>query len=80
MLGMSRSNGADTRPGRSGFKPRHWAQAQAEHCGGRLVAVRAWRMPIPPATPASAPAVDVPHAADVEAKARKALEEILRGD
>ena len=52
-----------------------WAQAQAEHCGGRLVAVRAWRMPIPPATPASAPAVDVPHAADVEAKARKALEE-----
>lgn len=52
-----------------------WAHCQAEHCGGKLIAVRAWRMPIPPASPAGAPAVDVPHASDVEAKARKALED-----
>ena len=37
MLGTSRSNGADTWPGRSGFRPRHWAQAQAENPLARFV-------------------------------------------
>ena len=37
MLGMSKSNGADTRPSRSGFRPRHWAQAQAENPLARFI-------------------------------------------
>ena len=37
MLGMSKANGADTRPGRSGFRPRHWAQAQAENPLARFI-------------------------------------------
>ena len=37
MLGMSRTNGADTRPGRGGFRPRHWARAQAENPLARFV-------------------------------------------
>ena len=37
MLGMSRANGADPRPGRSGFRPRHWAQAQVENPLARFV-------------------------------------------
>ena len=37
MLGMSRTNGADPRPGRSSFRPRHWAQAQAENPLARFV-------------------------------------------
>src|SRR6476660_2540477 len=52
-----------------------WAQCQAQHCGGRLIAVRAWRMPNPPASPAGAPTMDIPHADQVEAQARQALEE-----
>ena len=37
MLGMSKDNGADTRYGRSSFRPRHWAQAQAENPLARFV-------------------------------------------
>ena len=37
MLGMSKANGADSRPGRSGFRPRHWAQAQAENPLARFI-------------------------------------------
>jgi type IV secretion system protein VirB4 len=37
MLGMSKANGADPRPGRSSFRPRHWAQAQAENPLARFV-------------------------------------------
>ena len=38
MLGMSKANGADTgRAIRSGFRPRHWAQAQAENPLARFV-------------------------------------------
>ena len=37
MLGMSKANGADTRPGGSGFRPRHWAQAQAENPLARFI-------------------------------------------
>ena len=37
MLGMSRTNGADTRPGRSSFRPRHWARAQAENPLARFI-------------------------------------------
>lgn len=51
-----------------------WAQHEVERCGGRLIAVRAWRMPTPPASPAGAPAVDIPQTDDVEARARQTLE------
>jgi type IV secretion system protein VirB4 len=37
MLGMSKANGADIRPGRSGLRPRHWAQAQAENPLARFI-------------------------------------------
>jgi hypothetical protein len=37
MLGMSKANGADPRPGRSSFRPRHWAQALAENPLARFV-------------------------------------------
>lgn len=37
MLGMSRGIGTDTRPGRNGFEPRHWAQAQVENPLARFV-------------------------------------------
>jgi type IV secretion system protein VirB4 len=37
MLGMSKANGADTRPGRNGFRPRHWVQAQAENPLARFI-------------------------------------------
>src|SRR3990167_2285722 len=37
MLGMSKANGADTRPGRSGFRPRHWTQAHAENPLARFI-------------------------------------------
>ena len=56
-----------------------WAQHEVERCGGRLIAVRAWRMPTPPASPAGAPAVDVPQPGDVEAHARQTLEDDVAG-
>lgn len=52
-----------------------WAHCQARHCGGRLIAVRAWRMPNPQTSPAGAPTADLPQTAEVEAHARLALEE-----
>ena len=51
-----------------------WAQSQAQHCGGRLIAVRAWRMPYPSTLPSGSPDVDLPKPDDVEAHARKTLE------
>ncbi len=51
-----------------------WAAAQAGRTGGRVVAVRAWRMPNPQATPAGTPAGRISRAEDVEAEARRVLE------
>jgi Universal stress protein family len=50
-----------------------WARAQAG-TEGKLVAVRAWRMPNPQATPAGTPAGRISRAEDVEEEARAALE------
>lgn len=50
-----------------------WARAQAGR-DGRLVAVRAWRMPNPQATPSGTPAGRISREADVEADARATLE------
>ena len=47
-----------------------WAQAQARQNGGRLVAVRAWRMPSPQATPAGTPAGRISREVDVEQAAQ----------
>jgi hypothetical protein len=51
-----------------------WARAQARQNGGRLVAVRAWRMPNPQATPAGTPASRISREQDVEEAARASLE------
>lgn len=51
-----------------------WAQSQAQHYGGQLVAIRAWRMPYPQTIPSGSPDVDLPKPAEVEARARKVLE------
>ena len=51
-----------------------WAQAQVQHCGGRLIAVRAWRMPYPQTLPSGSADVDLPQPEEVEAHARKTLE------
>lgn len=50
-----------------------WAKGQADQCGGRLIAVRAWRMPIT-TTPSGAPDLALPVPTDAEAHAREALE------
>lgn len=50
-----------------------WARAQAGSAG-KVVAVRAWRMPNPQATPSGTPAGRISRSADVEAEARAALE------
>jgi hypothetical protein len=50
-----------------------WARAQAGSTG-KVVAVRAWRMPNPQATPAGTPAGRISRSDDVEAEARAALE------
>ncbi|GAB2569347.1 universal stress protein [Microlunatus antarcticus] len=50
-----------------------WARAQAgSH--GRVVAVRAWRLPNPQATPSGTPAGRISQAGDVEEEARARLE------
>lgn len=54
-----------------------WAHHEVEQCGGRLIAVRAWRMPTPAASPAGSPDVDVPQPKDVEARARQQFEDDL---
>lgn len=51
-----------------------WAHAQAMANGGRLVAVRAWRLPNPQATPAGTPPGRISRAEDVESAARARLE------
>lgn len=50
-----------------------WARAQAGSAG-KVVAVRAWRMPNPQATPSGEPAGRISRSDDVEAEARAALE------
>ena len=51
-----------------------WGEAQARQNGGRLVAVRAWRMPNPQATPAGTPASRISREEDVERAAWASLE------
>jgi len=50
-----------------------WARAQAEQNGGRVVAVRAWRPPVPQATPAGTPASRITRETDVEQEAQASL-------
>jgi hypothetical protein len=52
-----------------------WAEAQARQNDGRVIAVRAWRMPNPQASPPGTPAGRISLPADVERQARKSLEE-----
>jgi len=52
-----------------------WAQAQARQNNGRVIAVRAWRMPNPQATPAGTPPGRISREEDVEEAARASLEE-----
>jgi hypothetical protein len=52
-----------------------WAQAQARQNKGRVIAVRAWRMPNPQATPAGTPPGRISREEDVEVAARASLEE-----
>jgi hypothetical protein len=52
-----------------------WAAAQAEQNGGRVIAVRAWKMPNPQATPSGTPAGRISLEADVEQNARTSLEQ-----
>ncbi len=51
-----------------------WAAAQVEQNSGRLIAVRAWRMPNPQATPSGTPPGRIFREEDVERDARHALE------
>jgi len=50
-----------------------WGRAQAG-VDGRLVTVRAWRLPNPQATPSGTPAGRISRAEEIEAEARAALE------
>ncbi|GAA1434602.1 hypothetical protein GCM10009616_29440 [Microlunatus lacustris] len=50
-----------------------WAQAQARQNGGRVIAVRAWRMPNPQATPSGTPAGRISLEDDVEQAVRASL-------
>lgn len=50
-----------------------WARAQAG-TSGKVVAVRAWRLPNPQATPSGTPAGRISRSEDVEQEARAALE------
>jgi hypothetical protein len=50
-----------------------WAEAQARQNGGRVIAVRAWRMPNPQATPSGTPASRISREQDVEQSAQAAL-------
>ena len=50
-----------------------WGEAQARQNGGRLVAVRAWRLPNPQATPSGTPASRISRPEEVEEAARAAL-------
>jgi hypothetical protein len=50
-----------------------WADAQARQNGGRVVAVRAWRMPAPQATPSGTTAGRIAREPDVEREAQASL-------
>jgi len=52
-----------------------WAAAQAAQNQGRLIAVRAWRLPNPQATPSGTSAGRIARAEEVEAEARRRLEQ-----
>lgn len=52
-----------------------WARSQAQGCAGQLIAVRAWRMPMAPASPADAPILEGSTTDDVETRARRTFEE-----
>lgn len=51
-----------------------WAAAQARQNDGRVIAVRAWKMPAPPATPSGPSAGRIAVESDVEREARETLE------
>ncbi|MFL6025410.1 MAG: universal stress protein [Friedmanniella sp.] len=51
-----------------------WAYAQARQNQGRIIAVRAWRMPNPQATPAGTPASRISREEDIERAAQASLE------
>jgi hypothetical protein len=51
-----------------------WTAAQARQNGGRVVAVRAWKVPAPQATPSGTPAGRIAVGSDVEREARESLE------
>jgi hypothetical protein len=51
-----------------------WAADQAKQNHGRVVAVRAWRMPAPQATPSGSQAARVSPAEEIERAARESLE------
>jgi hypothetical protein len=51
-----------------------WADAQARQNQGRVIAVRAWRVPNPQATPSGTPAGRIAKADEVEEEARSALQ------
>ena len=52
-----------------------WARAQAEANRGRVIAVRAWRLPNPQATPSGTSAGRIARAEEVEAEALRRLEQ-----
>jgi nucleotide-binding universal stress UspA family protein len=52
-----------------------WASAQARRNQGRIIAVRAWRMPNPQATPSGTPAGRIPREQDVEQLAHETLQQ-----
>jgi hypothetical protein len=55
-----------------------WAKAQAAQNHGRIIAVRAWRMPNPQATPSGTPPGRISREEDVELQARQSLEDDVR--
>jgi hypothetical protein len=50
-----------------------WAHAQAAQNAGRVIAVRAWKVPSPQATPSGTPANRIAVSSDVEHEARESL-------
>lgn len=50
-----------------------WARHQARQNGGRLIAVRAWRTPIPQATPSGETGGRISRSVEVEQEAQEAL-------
>jgi len=52
-----------------------WGEAQARQNNGRVIAVRAWKMPAPMATPAGEPAGRIPIESSVERESREKFEQ-----